>query len=254
MSNRGLNRRWLRAAAAWLPIIAITVGWAYYISGSDLLAAAGAGVFHAPMLYVVARSAFWLRGWSATAPIEQAEKERERLRYRAKDFGGRTGPAKVKGTSQGIASQASPTDRPVDLLATTSVLARHTQPRRGHWAGRLELAVVAVIFTIGVVGYVSLPLLDMYSSGNFDGRGPLAATLDLRGFAAANITESATSEFCSPGEQAYRWGSLGAEGRACVDGRGAVTLWVDREWPQRGLANSSPELREASPTVSPAER
>lgn len=236
MDNRGLDRRWLRAAAAWIPIIATIVGWANYSSGADLLAAAGAGLLHAPILYAVARLAFWLRGWSLTAPIEKAEKERERLKYRVKDFGSQTGPAKVEGSRQGPASQTSPTDKPMDLLASSSVLARHTRARQGRWSGRFELVVVVLVCTLGVAGYVGLPLLDMYRSGSIDGRETLAATLDLNGFAAANITESATSEFCSWGEHAYQWGSLGAVGRACVDSRGGVKLWVDRKWAGRGGA------------------
>lgn len=239
LANRQVSHRWLRAAAGWLPITMIAVGWLDYSSSYDLGSAAASGLMFGPPAYLIARVFFWL---SARDPTQQAaandRAERERLRYRATDFDGRA-------TLQDAVETTLPRRlaSPLNLSSPAPIdsrLASATTEKRSPWAGRIEVAIASLAAGLLVLLCAGSMLLDGRRRGNFDGREALAAALELNGFGAANVNEVDPLDRCGRREKSYEWGSLGATGQACVSWDGGVKLWVNRRWSHASPPPSPP--------------
>ncbi|PZQ64088.1 MAG: hypothetical protein DI570_06570 [Phenylobacterium zucineum] len=234
LDSQGASRRLLRSAAAWTPIIATIIGWISYADDGDLPTAAITGMLAAPPVYLVMRLGIWVRHNLLVGPKDEATKERARIKYR---------PASLESLSDNRApARAMPAASPEAAPPPPSEVTAATPAPPPAIDVRAKYPVGAVLVAIAFWLILALELVyATVGTQERDARESLAAALELSGHGAPNIRESEVDDFCRDGEHAYQWGSLGAAGRACVDSRGGVKLWVDRKWPGRaGAGEPSP--------------
>lgn len=235
LAQREHPARFFLCWAAWCA--PTTTAGALLIPGAGLAADEAlllglmAGVIGYPVLWVRFRLSDWRYGGAAR---EQAL-ERERMTYRATDFGG-TAPAPAAaaaGLSTFAARRPPAPARASPLVAqpADSALARAVADTRPRWARAAEQGLVAVVCVIGIVAWLGYIVAD---GADFDDRGAPEAVgelLELHGFAAPKIERQWLTIRCRFDSFAYRWSAMGAEGLACVQkDDGEIRVQIDRSW------------------------
>ena len=172
---------------------------------------------------------WWADGLQARQ-LEVQAAERERLKYRAKDFAG-VAKAPAAGPPVTALAKPAPTATALTSLAADSVLAQVVAERRPAWAKALEglfLAVVLIAMVL-MLGVASLARHGTYRS---DAGAPeaVAELLEVNGFAAPKVKRQMLATHCYQ-SFAYRWSAMGAKGRACVNYYdGEIQVKVDKSW------------------------
>ena len=235
LALRAHPRRWLYGWLAWTPLAILcllAIGVARSQSG---VALAVTSLTFGPLFYPFARLAlegrYSSRYSTRTFAAEEYEREQERLRVHATDFGGvrvaREKPAPgAKSASDARAVTQAPLTRPSGEMR----LAQVVSPRESAWTKGME---GAVLFAVGAA-LVALPLGLRFSGFLFDTGAPFAVAESLEGLGHpyARVKRNWWTPHCPLDNFAYDWTAMGSQGRACVSRiDGEILIKVDRIWP-----------------------
>jgi hypothetical protein len=223
-------RRFQLAWVAWTPLAMVAFA-TFAVVASGTAGSVVLAVLAAPLAYPICRAFAWLDGLQHRQADEDA-KNRERMKYRAMDFGGppaRRPPAPPGAEARPLAAIMA---EPMTATPAGSVLARATTEKRSALAKGLEGLVIGAAALVAVAaffGNFAWSAWETRQARAFDIQ-VVGETVEAAGFAAPRVQAYGTLPNC-PG-YVYRWRAAGAAGRACVDYyEERVTLWVEQRWP-----------------------